>query len=343
MNRTLILLALLVGVLATPASAQSRDVDGDERAGTAGAQYLLVPTTARTASLANGLTGGLSSLSGVEALQSNPAALAANLGTEALFSYTGFVADIGVNYFGVAQNFGASNVAFSVTSWDFGDLVATNAGQSDPSGLTFDASTIVVGASFARVFTDRISAGITVKGISESIDNINGGAVAFDAGMTYTVGESGLQFGVALRNFGTKVSYDGVGLSRTVPLPGATGDFPVAIEAAEYELPSLLSFGASFTRSFAGDVSVTALGNFRSNAYDQPEFAGGLELGYGDLIYARGGVNLLPEQSQNEFEAWNIGGGVNIPVSNSGISVDYAFRSMGDLGDVNMITAGIGF
>ena len=343
MNRTLLILAFLVGALAAPTQAQTREVDGDERAGTAGASFLLVPTTARTTSLGNGLTGGVRSLSGVEALQSNPAALMGNSGTEALFSYNNYVADVGVNYFGVAQSFGTSNIALTVTSWDFGQLFETSAEFSDTSELTFDASAVVVGASYARAFTDRISAGVTVKAVNETIDNINGSAVAFDAGMTYTVGESGLQFGVSLRNFGTKMSYSGNGLSQSVQFDPNGGTFPVALEADSYELPSLLNFGATYSREFAGDVTASVLGNFRSNAYDQAEFAGGLELGYADLVYARGGVNVLPEQDRNEFALWSVGAGVNVPVSNSSLSVDYAYRSMGDLGETNLITAKIGF
>ncbi len=90
-------------------------------------------------------------------------------------------------------------------------------------------------------------------------------------------------------------------------------------------------------------MSVTALGNFRSNAYDQPEFAGGLELGYGDIVYARGGVNILPDQDVSASEFWSLGAGVNVPLSTSKMAVDYAYRAMGDLGDVNLITASLRF
>lgn len=343
MYRTLLLLAALVA--SAPAMAQGRDVPGDERAGTASAQFLLVPTTARTTSLANGLTAGVNSLSGLEGLQSNPAALMANNGTEAMFSYINFVADIGVNTFGVAQSFGSSNIGLFVTSWDLGEVPLTTAAAPDPTSVTYDAATYVVGASYARQFTDRIAGGVTAKAVGEQIDDVSGTAVAFDAGVTYTVGESGLQFGVSLRNFGTKMSYSGNGLGSANPINGAggNGSFPITIDADDYELPSLLNFGASYTRQFAGEVTATALGNFRSNAYDQPEFAGGLELGYGDLVYARGGVNVLPDQDVSATEFWSLGAGVNVPVSGSAIGVDYAFRSMGDLGNVNLITAALNF
>lgn len=342
MYRTLLLVALL-GYAAGPAMAQGRDVPGDERAGTAGAQFLLVPTTARTTSLANGLTAGLNSVSGLESLQSNPAALMANGGTEALFSYVDYVADIGVSTFGVAQSFGNSNIALFVTSWDIGDAPLTTAAAPDPTSVTFDASNFVVGAAYARQFTDRIAGGVTVKAVGEQIDDVTGNAVAFDAGVTYNVGETGLQFGVSLRNFGTKMSYGGNGLNSTDPIGGSPGSFPIEVSTDDYELPSLLNFGSSYTRQFAGDVSVAVLGNFRSNAYDQPEFAGGLELGYGNLAYARAGVNVLPEQDQNAAEFWSVGAGLRLPLSNSGIAVDYAFRQMGDLGDQNLITASLTF
>ena len=126
----------------------------------------------------------------------------------------------------------------------------------------------------------------------------------------------------------------------------AAGDFVVRAYLSRDRVVDAgdLQDGVVETGNFAaGDVSVAVLGNFRSNAYDQPEFAGGLELGYGGLAYARAGVNVMPDQDQNANEFWSIGGGLRLPLSNSGIAVDYAFRQMGDLGDQNLITASLTF
>ena len=95
--------AVLLGLGTTDAFAQ-----GDDRAGTAAMEELLVPVTARTVALGASLTSGLDNLSGVEAVQSNPAALTTNNGTSALFSRTEYVADIGINYVGIAQSFGSN-------------------------------------------------------------------------------------------------------------------------------------------------------------------------------------------------------------------------------------------
>lgn len=339
MNR-IIALALLATLLPVLVSAQ--DVAGEEAAGTAAAQYLLLPMTARTAALGSALTGGIHNLSGVEALQANPAALMVNGGTNALFSRTEYVADIGINYFGFAQRLGSSNIALTITSWDFGDIPLTTAENPDPSSLTWNAATIIVSGTYARQFTDRIAAGLTVKALTESIDDVNGSALAFDAGMTYVVGESGLRLGVALKNFGSRMNYDGNGLNQSVIIDDndQTG-FPTTLDADSFELPSLLTFGVTYSRTFSGDVTLSAMGNFRSNSYEQDEFSGGLELGYSDMIFVRGGVQLLPDMDLTFYNGWNVGGGLNLDLGGTAIGADYAYRSTDFFDGVHMFTVGL--
>ncbi|MEM9996522.1 MAG: PorV/PorQ family protein [Bacteroidota bacterium] len=337
MKRLIAIMALALLLAAPRVQAQ-----GDSAAGTAAADYLLLPMTARSAALGTTLTGGLSDLNGVEAIQSNPAALMTNAGTNALFSRTSYVADVGINYFGVAQRLGNNNIALTVTAWDFGDIPLTTAEQPDPQGLTYGASTIVLTGTYARQFTDRIAAGLTTKVISESIDDVNASTVAFDAGMTYVVGESGLRFGVSLRNFGPKLTYGGNGLTRslTVQSTDNTG-FPVSFDAESFELPSLLNFGAAYTRQVAEDLNFTVIGNFRSNSYNQDEYSGGLEVDFQRLVFLRGGFQIQEDMDATFYQGWNVGGGVNLNVSDVNFSVDYAYRGTDFFSSVNLISASI--
>ncbi len=337
----LVLLVVLGGTWGTTAVAQ--DVQGDDRAGTAAAEYLLIPLTARTAALGSTLTGGAANLSGVEALQANPAALMINPGTNAQFSRMEYVADVGVNYFGVAQRFGANNVAFTVSFWDFGDIPLQTEDAPELSNRTFDATNVVLGATFARQFTDRIAAGFTVKGMNESIDDMNASGIAVDAGMTYVVGESGLRFGVSLKNFGPAMSFGGTGLSSSSPTGEGNNTVPSEISALDSELPSLLNFGATYTRQFAGDVSVTALANFRSRAYDLDQYAFGLEAGYANLFYVRGGAEITSELDASFYQGWNVGAGLNLAYSGVGLGLDYAYRATEFFSGVNLFTVGFTF
>ena len=329
---------VLAGMVAPQVAAQDNgdSVSGDERAGTAAAEYLLIPLSARTAALGSTLTGGLSNLSAVEALQANPAAMMVGTGTSAQFSRMEYVADIGVNAIGVAQRFGSNSIALTVSAWDYGEIPETTVDSPDITNVTYDAGSTVVGLSLARQFTDRIAAGFTVKALSESIDDMTGSAAAFDAGMTYVVGESGLRFGVSLKNFGTKMSFGGSGLTTT-----GSGGTPVNIDVLESELPSLLNFGASYTRQFEGDLSVTALANFRSLAYDQDEYALGLEAGYANLFYVRGGFQMSQEMDATFYEGWNAGAGLNLSLSGVDLSVDYAYRGTQYFSGVNLFTVGL--
>ncbi len=322
---------------------------GDDRAGTAAMEELLVPVTPRTVAIGAALTGGLNNLNPVEAVQSNPAAIlagtGAGTGTSALFSRTEYLADIGVNYVGVAQRFGPNSVALTLTAWDYGDIPRQSVERPDlDPTLTWTASSFVVGASFARQFTDRIGAGFTLKGLGRKIDDVSSNSVAFDAGMTYVVGESGLRFGVSLRNIGAEMTFSGNGLRRDTEEegPAGSGDIGTEVDDLAGDLPVALNFGAAYTRALAGDISLTALANVRSNAYDQDNYAAGVELGYQNLLYVRGGVNVAPEQEVTAWEIWNVGAGLNFDLSGTAIQVDYAYRPSDVFGGVNLFSVGLG-
>lgn len=344
--KTTMKMLLQVVLVASLMWVSANDVHaGDKkRRGTAGAQQLLVPLTARNASLGEATTSGLANLSGLEALYANPAGLALNGGTSALFSRMEYVADIGVNYFGVAQKLGNNHIAFTVSSWDFGEIPLQTETSPEITDVTFDASFVTAALSYARQFTDRIAAGLTVKAVSESIDDVSGSAVAFDAGMTYVVGESGLRLGVSLKNVGSNLTYSGAGLVRQVKLPGqapsATNN-AVAIESEGVVLPSLLNFGAAYTRQIGEGAVVTVLGNFRSNSFDQDQYSGGLEVGLFEVLYLRGGFEVTPDQDLTFFSGGNFGAGLNLDLAGTQVALDYAFRSTDFFDDVQMFTVSV--
>lgn len=342
MNKKLLTASLMVAVLLGYCTS-SAYAQGDDRSGTAAMEELLVPVTPRTVALGSALTSGMASLGGVEATLSNPAALMDNAGTNAMFSRTEYLADIGINYFGIAQRFGNNNIALTITSWDYGDIPRQTADSPEiDSDLTWDASALVLGVTFARQFTDRISAGFTAKGLSRSIDNADANGIAFDAGMTYVVGESGLRFGVSLKNFGGEMQFSGDGLSTPIGIDGPAGSGGIAGEVEDLgsELPSLLSFGAAYTRQFAGDLSATFLGDFRSNSYDLDNYAAGVELGYQNLFFVRGGLSMTSETDANAWEVWNIGAGLNLNMVGRGLAVDYSYRPSSVFDGVNMFSVG---
>lgn len=334
-----IVLIVVAGLFAVDVHAQDAE---NERIGTSALMELTVPVTPRTVALGSALTGGMDSAPGVEALISNPAAAMLNQSTNAMFSRMEYVADVGVNYFGLAQRFGANNIALTVTSWDYGDipLQTEDDPNIDPSN-TWSANSIVLGLTYARQLTDRIGAGVTVKGLSQSIDNMDSQGVALDAGMTYIVGESGLRFGVSLNNFGPQMGFTGIGLQEDLGEEGPGGEFDVPGEVRDIqsELPSMLNFGAAYQRNLAGNLSATLLANFRSNSYDLNQYAAGLEFAFQELLYVRGGLDFTAEESDmRHWSMWNFGAGLNVPIGGSHVMIDYAYRPSDVFEGVNIIS-----
>ncbi|WP_457652723.1 PorV/PorQ family protein [Rhodocaloribacter sp.] len=335
-----LLAAFLVGFLAPEAQAGDK-----KRRGTAGADHLLVPVTAQTTALGNAMTAGARNMSGLEAMYSNPAGLALNPGTNAIFSRTEYVADIGVNYFGIAQSFGNNNLAITFTSWDFGDIPLTTESSPEIGTVTWTATFITAAITYARQFTDRMAAGVTFKVLNESIDDTNATGLVFDAGMTYAVGESGLRLGVSLKNFGPQVKYDGTGLVRLERLanqPANATPNAVSIDGADFELPSMLNFGITYSREVGAGAMVNLYGNFRSNSFEEDQFAGGLELGFRNVLFVRGGYSLQEtDQNLTFFTGANFGAGLNLDLGGTNLVVDYAYRTTDFFDDVQMITASI--
>ncbi len=340
---------LLIGIWAAcllslvPTEAQAQFGQDIERT-TAGSTQLLIPLTARSVGIGTGMTAGIANASGLEGLFANPANLTINTGTNVLFSRMEYVADIGLNYFGVAQRFGANQVALTVSTWDFGDIPLQTETSPEITEVTYTANFSTVGASFARNFTDRIAAGFTVKLVSETIDDVSSNGLAFDAGMTYVVGESGLRFGVSLSNFGPSRKYSGTGLVRFARLPEqspAAQDQAVSIDGAEYELPSLLNFGISYTRALGEAADVTLMGNFRSNSFSQDQFSGGIEVGLLNVLYVRGGYEFEQDMDKTFFNGTNFGAGLNLEVSGTRLAIDYAYRATDFFDNVNLITASL--
>jgi hypothetical protein len=341
MKTKLFLLCLVSAVCLSQAHAGDK-----ERRGTAGSDQLLIPVTARTAALGAGFTSGLASASGLEGLFANPAALTVNAGTNALFSRTQYVADIGVNYFGIAQRFGANQLALTINTWDFGDIPLQTELAPEVSEVTWTANYTTVGATYAREFTDRISAGVTFKLVSERIDDVSSNGMAFDAGMTYVVGESGLRFGVSLKNFGPSREFGGTGLKRQAETFDEAGNplgynTTVTIDGAEYELPSLLNFGVAYTRALGSAAEVTLMSNFRSNSFASDQYSAGLEVGLREILYLRGGYEFQNDMDLTFYSGANLGAGLNLSMGGTALTVDYAYRATEFFDAVQMVTASI--
>ncbi len=333
-----------LGVVFNTTSAQNK------RVGTSAAPELLIPVGARDLAL-GGST--LASTTGIDAMYWNPAGIG-RMGrdAEAMFSTMSYIADIGVVYGAVAGRFGEFGVlGLSVKSLDFGDIPLTT--TEDPEGVGgrfFSPTYFTLGLTYGRQLTDRISAGVSVKLISETIDRVSASGVAFDFGVQYqgVVGISGLQLGVAVKNIGPQMKFDGAGLLRpAVAAGGRRPEQPYKSEAASFELPSVVEIGVGYAGSAAENVTYGLSGSFTNNNLYFDEYRVGGELGYNlesVRLFGRLGTGFVPDADDNaNIFGLTAGAGVTYMTGGVDLTLDFAYRQVEFFDANTVVSLKVGF
>ncbi len=300
-----------------------------DKAGTSAAPELLIPVGGRYLALGG---SALATATGVEAIYWNPAGLArGNVSSEAIFSHMNHIADIGVDYLALGSNFeGFGSIGFSVKSISFGDIPVTTETSPDGTGALFSPTYVTAGLTYSRLLTDRITVGITGNFISERIDRVSASGVAFDVGIQYhgfaSVG--GLSFGVAVKNIGPAIQFEGSGLLRSGSTVGATRpETPVQLVAATDELPSIIELGVGYSYVPGDQHNLTFSGLFQNNNLADDEYKFGVEYGYDNTLFLRGGYSLGTETIADSYIfGFTAGAGINHSFGALSTSIDYAFR-----------------
>jgi hypothetical protein len=328
------------------AALQSVLASGGNRTGTGGAAQLQIPIGARDLAM-GGAT--ISTSSGIEALYWNPAGIAkSSTGASLMFSHMSYIADIGVDYGAASANFeGLGTFALSIKSLSIGEMLVTTTQNPDGTGQTYSPQFFVAGATFAKQLSDRISVGVTANLVSERIAEVSSSGVAFNVGVMYeNLGSiNGLSLGVAVKNVGPQMKYDGPGLYASAAVPGQNrGANLITIEAAPYELPSTIEFGLGYHYAFSGNNALQISGTFQNNNFSGDEYRGGVEYGYNNNFFVRAGYSGSPaSQSDDYIYGLTAGAGVAYDFEGTQISFDYAFRSVKYFDGNHIISIKLGF
>lgn len=251
-----------------------------DRTGQAGASELLINPWAAS----SGWYGlNISSVRGVEATYVNVAGLTFLNNTQIEFSRTEWLvgSEISINSFAFAQKVGDGAIGLSLTSMDLGEIEITTTDNPDGTGAFYKPRFSNIGLSYARNFADYLSGGLTVRVISESISNASAVGVAMDAGIQYITGNETyperIKMGIALKNIGTPMKFNGDGLSFRGNVPDGDYQMTQEFRSESFELPSMLTIGLSYDFHFGQTNRLTAAGNFISNSFYKDQFGAGLE------------------------------------------------------------------
>jgi hypothetical protein len=266
----------------------------DTKRGQAGAVELLINPWARSAGMA-GSNSGI--IRGIESMGLNVAGLSAVRKTEFNFCSSLYLvgSDVRVNSLGFGTKVGEGVMGLTLSSFNLGDFYETTVENPDGTGIIFSPQIFNFGAAYSKNFSKRISAGLLVRGTSQSAYSASVFGLAFDAGIQYQTGpRKEFKFGVSLLNLGPKISFGGDAFTGRGTLQGTSYSQTVGLLPAAFEQPSMLNIGVGYdfyVENESMQVKLTPCFNFRSNSFTSDQYMVGIQAGLNERFMLRAGYD----------------------------------------------------
>ena len=335
--------------------------DRTSRVGTRGANFLEIGVGARAAALGSAV---VSSMVGPEAMFWNPAGIVMSSDISAIVSYMqlyGQSSGITNTAASLTVPIGQGALGLAFTQFSSGSIDRTTEVAPDgddpafPGQFQYTGSALAV--QYARNITDRLAASAGIRLVQEGIDFAQNSYFGFDVATRFRTGLYGLSVAAAITNIGPSNRFTGSGIERRVSAPrengfATGGSIPIEFRTRKVQLPTGFRlgleshlvgdaealFGASKTHSLMGELDFY-------DAIDtdvQPSL--GFEYGYKANYFVRAGKRWFNEQHApwKFVDGLSFGGGVKIPVLGRKLTLDYAYTTMGELQNNQVLSFVIG-
>lgn len=297
---------------------------GDARSGTSGFQFTKIAADARSSGM------GLSNVADAmdaSSLYWNPGLAGQIESSEVMLGHTQYFADISMEYLAYVHRLKSFAFGASVQYLNSGDMNETTEFQQLGTGRTFRTVHASIGFTAAHEVTDLFSYGLTIRYLTERIEEIEINTGAIDFGFFYKVGETGLRFSVGLNNFGLDASPGGT--TTRLSLDGEQ----TMEEFEDVSLPTRFIIGTAYDLYESENLKAVISGQITNPSDNKEQFSFGGELGYMDQFFIRGGYQFGFE----EVQLPSGGVGIKLPVTGRTIAADYAFSPYERLGNLHRI------
>jgi hypothetical protein len=326
-NSTLRVLVAGLLVVATGMAAFSK-------VGTTGASFLKI-AYGRATAMGDAFVGVADDPS---ASYFNPAGLA-RVGRSIQLNHSEWIADVRHENVAVVLPASWGTVCLHATALTMGDMEVTliddptTAEREDEGiGLMFGANDIAVAASYARIITDKLSFGLTARFVQQTVWRMTASAMAADLGLHYNTGFRSLRIGAGVNNYGSRLSFTGRDLEYGFNWPDSGPSSLIGMYKTEgVPLPTTFRFGIAYDLVDVPASKLTAAIDLVHPSDINETVNFGLEYGYNDLFFLRGGYILNTDVEYQEDIGWmtglSAGVGLNTkPTEVFSIGLDYSFR-----------------
>ncbi len=314
------------------------------KTGTTIGQFLKIEPSSRIAAIGN---AGASLSGEISAMFYNPGSLGKIPDSDVEFTFNKWLADITYNY--AAAGIRIENIgtfALAVTVLNSGEMDVRTVEQPLGTGERFSVKNMAFGLGYGLMVTDKVSIGIQVNYITETIWHSSISTFGLNLGVQYQILDDALTLGASLSNFGSEASYDGRDLFLNYDFdPDKYGDndhLPAEFRTGSFGLPVIFRGGISYVFKFSSDYSLLlAADALHPNDNAESVNLGG-ELNLLKFVFLRGGYRnlFLPDLEGGLV----LGVGFKVDIQETyGIRFDYAYADYGRLAETHRLTLGLSF
>ncbi len=327
--RVLGALLALVGAWCAATPARAQFALGQQRTGTASATFLKIAVGARATALGESFVAVANDPT---AIYWNPAGLASLQRQEVTFSHIEWPADVRYEHIAyvlpVKRLGGSLAFQLSVLSTEIDETTEL---QPFGTGRSFFYSDQLIGAAYARRWTDKLLVGVGLKYMREDLGSDVGGptmgATLFDIGSIYYLGLGSVRIATSLSNFGSQLQPGG-----TYVVPGEQRSYD------SFDSPTMFRYGLAFEAIERADQRLTYSLEIDQPADNQQDIKSGIEWGWKRAFALRSGYNFNADALKFSAGAGFVGG-----LGSLHGEVDYAYTDGGPLGAVHRVSLGVRF
>jgi len=314
------------------------------KTGTTIGQFLKIEPSARISALGN---AGSALYGEAVASYFNPASLGRLENSDIQFTHNNWLADINYNYaIGAIKVGGVGTFSVQVTSLNSGEIDVRTVDQPLGTGERYTVTNFALGVGYGMMLTDRVSVGLQLNYIQESIWHSDLTAFGLNFGVQYEVEKGGLMLGASVSNFGPRASYNGRDLYVNYDFDsdknGDNDKLPAELRTDSYSLPTVFRVGATYPVKI-NESNLLLFSAEATHPNDNFESVNvGAEWTLFNTFSLRGGYrDLFLQDSEGGLM---LGAGAKVEVNSVyNIRFDYAWGDYGRLAEAHRFTVGIGF
>ena len=315
---------------------QYRDIpDVVTKVATSAANWLKIESGARSIGMGGSqVASGI----GVSAIPYNPSSISYLRGDqEVYYSKVNYLAGITHNTIAYGRKMSYSDyIGIHLFYLDSGPIGVTTLWDPDGTGEDYRVTNYAFRLVYARLMTDRLRIGGSIKYIREEIYTMSMQSFLADIGSNFDTGIAGIMLGMSVSNFGPDVQFHGQGLEVQVPdtisvdetLIRSTKEFPVPLVFRLGIKKDLI--GAEEGSVHRLTTSIDAINPLDYILY----FSTGAEYSWRDIGFFRAGTHI-----GHDTAGLSLGGGLKWSI----FEVDYAYVNYGVLEETHQFGINLKF